>query len=298
VAGWQESITLPVTVYGGEGNDQIITDAGDDVIVSGAGHDLIDARGGRNATDASSDDLLVRSSGAAYVDGTQLVIEGTLFSDKIELIQTTPDVLDVWVNGVMRTFQSSQFESIRIEGGNGDDVIGMGVPSGAAWRATIPMIVHGGAGDDAIAGGSGADLLDGGAGDDVLRGSGGADTLAGGDGDDAIYSSRHSGPVFGGAGENVIWGYVQSLGYVAIRGDDRTGVVEFQEDANPDDGTADGSLGPDDGSDDGEGATPVLAVADRTQLPAGAAGASIFAVSGSIFGSDEARVWEDEVAWG
>jgi Ca2+-binding RTX toxin-like protein len=55
--------------------------------------------------------------------------------------------------------------------------------SGLAAGA-IQLTADGGAGDDVLIGGDGADVLSGGAGDDVLIGGLGIDVLNGGDGDD------------------------------------------------------------------------------------------------------------------
>jgi Ca2+-binding RTX toxin-like protein len=64
----------------------------------------------------------------------------------------------------------------------------------------------GGAGNDALDGGSGADLLQGGAGDDILRGGSGADTIDGGAGDDLLAGGA-GGDTFvftGGGGNDVV----------------------------------------------------------------------------------------------
>ena len=53
-------------------------------------------------------------------------------------------------------------------------------------RLPVPVVVTGGPGEDAIAGGAGADTLVGGDGSDGLDGAAGADTLVGGTGGDAI----------------------------------------------------------------------------------------------------------------
>lgn len=49
-----------------------------------------------------------------------------------------------------------------------------------------PIIISGGAGNDALTGGSGADSIDGGDGNDVLDGGGGTDTVDGGTGNDDV----------------------------------------------------------------------------------------------------------------
>jgi Ca2+-binding RTX toxin-like protein len=60
----------------------------------------------------------------------------------------------------------------------------------------------GGAGDDDLAGGGGADVLDGGAGNDTLRGAYGHDTLAGGAGNDLVRGSGGDDVLQGGDGND------------------------------------------------------------------------------------------------
>jgi Ca2+-binding RTX toxin-like protein len=290
VSGWDAPITLPVTLLGGAGDDELISDAGDDVILSGTGHDLIDARGGQNTTEASAHDIFVHSAGTVYLSGTQLVVNGTALSDGIYLARTTPDVLDVWVNGVRRSFEFGSIESIRIEGGDGDDQISLDLPPGATWRANTPMIVSGGEGDDVIIGGGGDDLLDGGAGDDVLQGFAGADTLIGGDGNDVIFSSGQGGQTFGGSGENLILAYRRGVGSMAVIGDDGTGEVEFRAEYGDDDAADGGGANGDDGG--GSGSVTFIPTMDLASFSPRLVGFALTA-NGSVFGTNEEVVWED-----
>jgi len=68
---------------------------------------------------------------------------------------------------------------IRIWGRDGNDAI-------AVVGVTTKCFIHGGAGNDAIAGADGDDLLLGGLGDDALVGMSGNDVIVGGDGRDAL----------------------------------------------------------------------------------------------------------------
>lgn len=64
-------------------------------------------------------------------------------------------------------------------------------------EATLPLLneINGGADDDQIYGGGGADIILGGEGDDYIEGGGGIDTLTGGDGEDALGYSLATGGV-------------------------------------------------------------------------------------------------------
>jgi subtilisin family serine protease/methionine-rich copper-binding protein CopC len=59
--GFARSITLPVEIYGGAGNDTLSDAGGDDILVGGDGNDVINAAQGR--------DILIGGSGADNLDG-------------------------------------------------------------------------------------------------------------------------------------------------------------------------------------------------------------------------------------
>ena len=180
---------------------------------------------------------------------------------RVTLTDVACDATDVW--------------QVRVESGDGDDVVHTEVP--------VPATIDAGAGDDRLyggsetdylLGGSGVDVLDGGDGWDYLFGGPGADDLRGGPGirDVADYNDRTTAvtvtldglrndgeagendlveadveDVFGGAGNDTIVGDVQSNDLNGLSGDD----------------TLDGGLGPDilyggDGTD-------TLTYASRTQ---------------------------------
>jgi len=62
--------------------------------------------------------------------------------------------------------------------------------------------MRGGAGNDEIEGGQGADRIDGGAGDDELEGGDVADWIDGGDGDDELDGGRGDDVLIGGKGDD------------------------------------------------------------------------------------------------
>src|SRR4051812_34781563 len=100
---------------------------------------------------------------------------------------------------------------VRADLGAGDDSLD-------AIDLRTPVGALGGPGDDALAGGGGADDLDGGAGDDSLSGAAGADRLAGGDGDDLLYGGNGPDTLLGDAGSDILNGGLSS-GDVLIGGD-------------------------------------------------------------------------------
>ena len=91
---------------------------------------------------------------------------------------------------------------IQMFGLGGNDVLTLDEANGALPRANL----FGGAGNDILTGGSGADLLFGQAGNDTLLGKGGTDLLFGGDGNDVLTGGDGDDQVFGEAGnDRMIW---------------------------------------------------------------------------------------------
>lgn len=91
---------------------------------------------------------------------------------------------------------------IQVFGLGGDDMLFLDETNGALPAANI----FGGAGNDTIIGGSGADQLFGQAGNDTLLGKGGADMLFGGAGDDVLTGGDADDHIFGEAGnDRMIW---------------------------------------------------------------------------------------------
>jgi Ca2+-binding RTX toxin-like protein len=91
---------------------------------------------------------------------------------------------------------------IQVFGQGGNDTITLDESNGALPAAQV----FGGAGNDVLTGGSGADLLFGGAGSDTLLGKGGADQLFGGAGNDVLTGGDGDDQVFGeGGNDRMIW---------------------------------------------------------------------------------------------
>ncbi len=98
-----------------------------------------------------------------------------------------------------RTFSSGQVNSIRVEGGGGNDTI-------VATSISRFITLEGGDGNDRIFGGRGQDLIRGGAGDDLIYGNGGNDTLLGGDGNDIHFGGEGNDAINGNAGADIVHG--------------------------------------------------------------------------------------------
>ena len=92
--------------------------------------------------------------------------------------------------------------TIQVFGKGGNDTITLDESNGALPAAQL----FGGAGNDVLTGGSGADQLFGGAGNDTLFGKGGNDLLFGGAGNDVLTGGDGDDQVFGEAGnDRMIW---------------------------------------------------------------------------------------------
>ena len=134
------------------------------------------------------------------LSGSTLNIEGTRRGDNIELSifqvkqgTKTIDMLKVVDNGVTKSFAADPIKLIKINGGNGEDLIRL------QSSVDINSLIHGGNGKDSLFGGSGndriygdnaKDYIAGGAGNDSLWGGNGKDTLIGNAGNDLLDGGR------------------------------------------------------------------------------------------------------------
>jgi Ca2+-binding RTX toxin-like protein len=155
------------TVYGGAGNDTIITGDDADYIEGGAGNDVIDSGIDRDTVyGGEGNDNIIAGEGDDFVDGgdgddTIYGGAGPGLPDAINL----PDAIDPVKNNGDDT----------IHGGNGNDLI------------------YGEDDNDLLYGDAGNDTIDGGVDDDTIYGGSGNDSLMGGQGDDVIYGGDGSG---------------------------------------------------------------------------------------------------------
>ncbi|WP_417255418.1 Hint domain-containing protein [Celeribacter halophilus] len=175
------------TVYGGAGNDTILTGDDNDYIEGGDGNDTIDA--------GFDDDEVYGGAGNDTIQGGEGndTIDG---GDDNDIIygDVSPDSDDYTAFSYYELDDHGETTSADTDTANNSDVI------------------YGGAGDDTIYGqddadtlygGDGDDTLDGGIDDDTLYGGAGNDTLLGGEGDDTIYAGGGD-TVTGGEGSDTI----------------------------------------------------------------------------------------------
>ena len=183
-------VTLPMTIYGGDGSDAITGGdggntiyggtAGGNVIHAGAGDDTIygggDAGGGHNTIygGAGNDTIYAGDGGDAITGGTgNDEIYGGAGNDTL-----TAGSGDNW-----------------IQAGSGNDTITGGPDQD--WLIA-------GSGNDVIQGGSGNEVIEGGTGKDTLIGGGGLDNINGGSGTNFIYGNGLHDVLQGGTGKNYI----------------------------------------------------------------------------------------------
>ena len=152
------------TVFGGAGNDTIITGDDADWIDGGSGNDVIDAGFDRDTVfGGEGNDFIVGGEGSDYIEGG--AGDDTIYGG---LDPSFPDALNVPDN-------------IDLVHDNGRDTI------------------HGGDGNDVIFGQDDDDLITGDAGDDYLDGGIDEDTIYGGTGNDTIIGGEGADSLFGGA---------------------------------------------------------------------------------------------------
>ena len=145
-----------------------------------------DDGGARSASQAIS--VVSAALVANPVDPTKndLVVGGTTGDDSIAFAAVTGGIKVTFGGVVLGTFAATG--RIVVDGDAGNDTIAL------ASTLTLPAVLIGGAGNDALTGGASADTLIGGEGNDTLTGNAGNDTLSGDAGNDSLT---------GGAGNDV-----------------------------------------------------------------------------------------------
>jgi len=131
--------------------------------------------------------------------GGTLDVEGTRRSDTITLTKTSDGHIDVSVNGVHAMYSAKGVKRVLVNGGKGNDDVGI---SNASGGIAAPRSVIGGAGDDTLVGGKGSDSIEGDAGDDSIDGREGNDTESGGDGADTLDGGNGDDSLDGGIGDD------------------------------------------------------------------------------------------------
>jgi uncharacterized delta-60 repeat protein len=98
------------------------------------------------------------------------------------------------------SFAASSITEIQVRTRGGHDIV-ITTPN-----VTAPMTIDGGAGNDLLTGGGGADAIYGGIGHDVLHGGAGDDALFGGDGNDDMFGGSGNDALVGGNGNDILDG--------------------------------------------------------------------------------------------
>ena len=147
-------------LIGGDGDDQMFGEAGNDRFIWNPGDDTDLVEGG-----SGTDTLEVNGGNGA--ETFTIAANG----DRVRFDRVTPAPFSI---------DAGTIESIVLNAGGGDDEI-----SASGNLATlVKLTIDGGAGNDKINGGNGADLLIGGDGDDFIDGNQGSDTALLGAGND------------------------------------------------------------------------------------------------------------------
>ncbi|WP_417254918.1 Hint domain-containing protein [Celeribacter sp.] len=175
------------TVYGGAGNDTILTGDDNDYIEGGDGNDTIDA--------GFDDDEVYGGAGNDTIQGGEGndTIDG---GDDNDIIygDVSPDSDDYAAFSYYELDDNGETTSADSDPTNNSDVIYGGAGNDTIYGQDDADTLYGGAGDDTI---------DGGIDDDTLYGGAGNDTLLGGEGDDTIYAGGGD-EVTGGEGSDTI----------------------------------------------------------------------------------------------
>ncbi|ALN89881.1 M91 family zinc metallopeptidase [Lysobacter gummosus] len=182
---------------------------------------------GAEVSIAREQTLADAGGGRTYVSTDQVVLSTGAKNDDVQITQRDDGTLDVGVNGEKYEVRLGENQELTIRSGAGNDTINV------ASNVKVNIVVDGGAGDDKIATGAGADRIDGGlgnddistgagrddvfgnsgddrldagSGDDVVYGGDGVDRLAGGDGVDFLEGGKGNDALDGGAGKDMLSG--------------------------------------------------------------------------------------------
>jgi Ca2+-binding RTX toxin-like protein len=198
------------SVFGGAGNDTILTGDDDDTIFGGIGEDLIDAGFDDDSVfGGDGNDTIVGSEGNDTIEGgagNDLIFGGldpntvyelgddTATGAQISSIYDITDDLDpdpdnnrdLIYGGAGNDTMFGQDDADMLHGGEGEDLLYGGIDNDSLYGGADNDTLLGEHGDDALFGGTGNDSLDGGIGNDTLDGGTGTNTLTGGNGNDTF----------------------------------------------------------------------------------------------------------------
>lgn len=181
------TVSIPVELDGGAGNDTLFGGSGDDLLWGESGNDSMVGGNGR--------DVLIGGDGHDFLNGVT--------GNDLLLGESGNDTLR---GGNDHDTLAGGDGADSINGENGDDLLfgdaGNDRISGSNGNDTI----DGGDGDDVLNGDNGHDALRGGTGNDTLKGAAGRDTLLGGDGNDSLVGGNDADTLLGEAGNDLVNG--------------------------------------------------------------------------------------------
>jgi Ca2+-binding RTX toxin-like protein len=243
-------VSIPMSINGGAGDDEIIAGDGNDTIIGETGNDTLNGGGGDDIVDYSYIDAAGKP-GQTFRPGFGVIATiGGVASEEAGIFT---DVLGSDIEGII----GSNFRD-ELTGTSGPDtLIGGGGPDQLNGLAGKDLL-EGGKGADNIIGSGGNDTLLGGAGNDTLEGDAGNDSLAGGADDDRIYGGTGGDTMDGSGGDDTI----------SYESNDPGSIVHVTFDGKANDGPEAEQNTPDDIIDAGEiEVTSGPLIVDATQLP-------------------------------
>jgi Ca2+-binding RTX toxin-like protein len=183
-------------IWGGDGNDTLQGGGGNDRMMGGEGSNILSGDGGA--------DILFGGSGIDFLyggDGNDM-LAGGLGDDNMDG-QAHDDTLiggdgnDYVTGGNGNDQLYGDGGNDRLEGGSGNDTLRAG---------TGDDTLYGNNDTDTLIAGDGNDWLEGGAGNDTLYGENGRDRLYGGTGNDYLSGGDGNDGLYGGTGTNTYYG--------------------------------------------------------------------------------------------
>ncbi len=200
---------IPVSLFGGGGNDVLIGSNQADYVDGQGGNDTLSARDGNDTLNGAAGIDVFRD--VAYSDFVPGEIRNLTLTNSSFLVKVGPgtlsadsllgfEVADITGGGMRDLFNASGFTNTgvtTINGGGGNDVI-----VGTAGADMIFTLT----GADSILGGGGSDSVFSGSGNDTISGGAGADNLNGQNGNDSIVGDADNDILIGGAGQDILSG--------------------------------------------------------------------------------------------
>jgi hypothetical protein len=178
------SVTLPVSVDGGAGADQLRTGSGADTLIGGDGEDFLDAGAGNDTLDGGAgDDQLSGGTGADRLIG------GTGIDTGFYVATAAAPAPSVSLDGVANDGVPGEGDdfALDIEDVDLGGLLGV-VPSASSLSGSAAAnVLTTAGGNDTVSGGLGNDTIDSGAGDDAIDARDGfADRVTCGPGTDVV----------------------------------------------------------------------------------------------------------------